>query len=235
MKSAFILALETGIYGGSICLFENGREISSWIGADGRMQSTEYLGAIAEVLDNVRIKPARLNKIVISEGPGSYTGLRIGFSIAKGFKAALGVKIEGAFLLDSLTASVRPITIAALPFSRNEIVWKLSMPEEAMDNELKDTKNTKNTKNKKNTKNTLNPVRLSDYGEFLEEIKQYRTRRILMPEKLYNTLAGESGFQIPQPEIIFCEENLAKYLGTTAKTSDEKYIKIKYLKTFGNK
>lgn len=229
MKSAFILALETGIYGGSICLFENGREISSWIGGDGRMQSTEYLGAIAEVLDNVQIKPARLNKIVISEGPGSYTGLRIGFSIAKGFKAALDIKIEGAFLLDSLISSVRPITIAALPFSRNEIVWRLFMPEEGIDNELKDSKN------QKNTENTQNSIRLSDYGEFLEEIKLFKTLRILMPKKLYNTLAGESGLQALQPEIIFCEENLAKYLGTTAKTVDEKYIKIKYLKTFGNK
>lgn len=48
---------------------------------------------VTQLLENTSAKPTRLQGIVISEGPGSYTGLRIGTSLAKGMCYALGVPL----------------------------------------------------------------------------------------------------------------------------------------------
>ena len=52
--------------------------------------------------DKAQIKPSELNLIACMKGPGSFTGLRIGFSAAKGIAVALGIPLITVSTLDCL-------------------------------------------------------------------------------------------------------------------------------------
>ncbi len=48
------------------------------------------------------IKPASLSHIGVTLGPGSFTGVRVGLSFAKGLAAGLGLKLQGIGTLEAL-------------------------------------------------------------------------------------------------------------------------------------
>ena len=52
------------------------------------------------------MKPADLDKIVVAKGPGSYTGVRIGVTIAKTFAWTLNIPLVGISSLEALAAGV---------------------------------------------------------------------------------------------------------------------------------
>jgi tRNA threonylcarbamoyl adenosine modification protein YeaZ len=66
----------------------------------------EALGPMVEQLfHEAGLKPAQLTRIAVTYGPGTFTGLRIGLSFAKGMALALNVPLVG---IDSLTATAVP-------------------------------------------------------------------------------------------------------------------------------
>lgn len=52
-----------------------------------KRQSEEIFPNLIEMMDSVNLKPEDIDQIVISEGPGSYTGVRIAMTIGKVFCA----------------------------------------------------------------------------------------------------------------------------------------------------
>lgn len=60
---------------------------------------------IEQVLHDGNLKPKDLNAVSISSGPGSYTGLRIGFSTAKGLAFALNIPLITIDTLKVLSAN----------------------------------------------------------------------------------------------------------------------------------
>jgi tRNA threonylcarbamoyladenosine biosynthesis protein TsaB len=61
---------------------------------------------IEEVLNNANLDKSRLNAVAVSKGPGSYTGLRIGVSAAKGLCFALDIPLISTFTLEVLVQQV---------------------------------------------------------------------------------------------------------------------------------
>ncbi|MCB0521468.1 MAG: tRNA (adenosine(37)-N6)-threonylcarbamoyltransferase complex dimerization subunit type 1 TsaB [Lewinellaceae bacterium] len=57
---------------------------------------------IEQCLEEARISLAQLNAVALSTGPGSYTSLRVGASVAKGLCYSLGVPLIGVRTLDAL-------------------------------------------------------------------------------------------------------------------------------------
>lgn len=81
---AVILSIETSAMCCSACISSNGEIVSSRIQPEGRNHS-ELLGVyIDEIITEAESKGYRLDAVAVSAGPGSYTGLRIGVSTAKG-------------------------------------------------------------------------------------------------------------------------------------------------------
>ncbi|MCF8379800.1 MAG: tRNA (adenosine(37)-N6)-threonylcarbamoyltransferase complex dimerization subunit type 1 TsaB [Bacteroidales bacterium] len=101
---ALILNLETSTQVCSVCL-SRGSEIIAWKeDFEGKNHAKLLTIFIEEVLKESGIKAEELDAIAVSKGPGSYTGLRIGVSTAKGLAFALSIPLISVNTLKMLAA-----------------------------------------------------------------------------------------------------------------------------------
>ena len=102
MKSVKILHLDTSSKACSVGLSENGVLIALEETHDDHYAHSEKLVTLVTLcLQNSQWKLEDLSAVGVASGPGSYTGLRIGVSYAKGLCYALNIPLLS---LDSLTA-----------------------------------------------------------------------------------------------------------------------------------
>lgn len=98
---SYILHLETATKVCSVALSLNGKLVQLKESFDEQYSHGENLTLFfEEVLHLEGISPKELSAISISSGPGSYTGLRIGVSVAKGLCYSLNIPL---IAIDSLT------------------------------------------------------------------------------------------------------------------------------------
>ena len=72
-----------------------------------RNHSVRAMPSIEAILKECGLKPGDLNKIVVAKGPGSYTGVRIGVTIAKSLAWSLGIELTGISSLEALALNGR--------------------------------------------------------------------------------------------------------------------------------
>ena len=98
-----ILHLETSTKACSVALSENGQLIALRESITDDFSHSENLtNYIQEVLEGQQLSTKDLSAISVASGPGSYTGLRIGVSTAKGLCYALGIPLISVDSLLSL-------------------------------------------------------------------------------------------------------------------------------------
>lgn len=99
---AFILSIETSERVCSVSVSEN-YELIGTLEISYEKSHASYLTVlIKKLLAEKEIKFKELNAIAISKGPGSYTGLRIGVSVAKGICYALDIPLISINTLEIL-------------------------------------------------------------------------------------------------------------------------------------
>ena len=82
---SYILNLETSSKNCSVSLLKEDKIINLIEQEDDSYRHSELLTSfIDQILSKEKIKPENLSAVAIAKGPGSFTGLRIGFSVAKG-------------------------------------------------------------------------------------------------------------------------------------------------------
>jgi len=97
---SLILNLDTATAVCSVALAEDCRVISQRTDLEGRNHAALLTAFIDEMLREAGIEPAAIDAVGVSKGPGSYTGLRIGVSTAKGIAYALSVPLLSAGTLE---------------------------------------------------------------------------------------------------------------------------------------
>lgn len=73
-----------------------------------RGQAERLMPLIAEALAAAAIAPGALDLIAVTNGPGSFTGIRIGLAAARGLALAIGRPAIGVGVLDAYAAAVPP-------------------------------------------------------------------------------------------------------------------------------
>ena len=105
---SIILNIETATKNCSVALAKEGKTIACKEIAEQNFSHAEKLHVfIEELLAENNLKFSDLNAIAMSQGPGSYTGLRIGVSSAKGFCYALNIPLIAIDTLQLLAKQIQ--------------------------------------------------------------------------------------------------------------------------------
>ena len=103
----YILNIETATKNCSVSLAKDGKTIlTKEIAEQGYSHAEKLHVFMEEILNETGISARDLKAITVSKGPGSYTGLRIGVSSAKGLCYALGIPLISVSTLQVLAKQV---------------------------------------------------------------------------------------------------------------------------------
>ncbi len=101
----FALAIETSGRVGSVALVCDGRVLAEPTFEHGLKHAAEILPMIDRLCREHGVGPADLKELYLSIGPGSFTGLRIGVTLAKTMSLTTGVKIVAVPTVSVLAAN----------------------------------------------------------------------------------------------------------------------------------
>jgi tRNA threonylcarbamoyladenosine biosynthesis protein TsaB len=104
---ALILCIETSTTVCSVALFKQNQLVACREINNGYTHAENLHVFIKEVLNESKISPKEINAIAVGKGPGSYTGLRIGVSAAKGMAYALNIPLISMNSLRNLVEGVK--------------------------------------------------------------------------------------------------------------------------------
>ena len=103
----YILNIETSTKVCGVSLSKNGELLDAKESFEDNSHSANLAPFIDELLKRNSLEYSQLSAIAISKGPGSYTGLRIGTSTAKGLCFALDIPLIAIGTLDSMAAHAK--------------------------------------------------------------------------------------------------------------------------------
>lgn len=123
-----VLAFDTALEACSAALLDGERVLAARSVAMARGHQERLGPLVAELLAEAGLRTADLDRIGVTVGPGSFTGLRVGLAFAKGLGLALGKPLVGVGTLEALAASVPPrhegeadLTVAAIDARREQL------------------------------------------------------------------------------------------------------------------
>lgn len=102
--SSRIILIETSTALCSTALVQDGKIISSRESSEPRAQASLTAPFVKEMLDETGLKVSDCDAVCVSMGPGSYTGLRVGVSTAKGLCFGAGIPLLAIDTLQVLAA-----------------------------------------------------------------------------------------------------------------------------------
>lgn len=121
-----LVAIDTSTQMIGIALYDGAQVLAEHVWRSRNYHTVELAPAIADMLRKCQVSPRQLTGVGVALGPGSFTGLRIGLSAAKGLALARNLPIAGVPSLEILVASqpgLRRPMIAMLEVGRGRFAW----------------------------------------------------------------------------------------------------------------
>jgi tRNA threonylcarbamoyladenosine biosynthesis protein TsaB len=121
----WLLAIDTSTEQAGLALYD-GEEVIELSWPAGRTQTVSVLPRIDEILAVRGLGIEHVGAVGIAQGPGTFTGLRVGLSVAKGLAIVPG---RSLIAVDTLLVAATPFvaagitTLAVLPAGRRRLVW----------------------------------------------------------------------------------------------------------------
>lgn len=122
-----VLAIESSATVCSVALCVDKQVVASREIDGGYHHAALLTTFIQEVFEEASLEPTSLNAVAVSKGPGSYTGLRIGVSAAKGICYASKVPLIGVSSLEAMAMTIageyspNDVLISTLDAGRMEV------------------------------------------------------------------------------------------------------------------
>ena len=129
-----ILAIDTSTRYAAVAVADQGRVLDSRCWYSSSSHTSQLMPAISEILPGLKLSPRDLTGIALALGPGAFSALRVGMSVAKGLALANGKPLVGVGTLDleafPFQGWDRPVC-ALLPSGRQEVASGLFGPDGA--------------------------------------------------------------------------------------------------------
>lgn len=104
--SVRILGLDTATWRASVALLIDGEVVAEQSEVANSSHAVTLLPLIADTLRRAGCMVRDLDAIAVSGGPGAFTGLRVGLSVAKGLAYATGIPVVAVPTLEALARTV---------------------------------------------------------------------------------------------------------------------------------
>ncbi len=127
----WVLAIDTATDQAGIALLDGDRlHERSWPGS--RQQTVTVLPQVEQVLAEAEATLSDVSLVAVTIGPGSFTGLRVGLSIAKGIVIAESCALVGVPTMDVaaeplVRSGVRCVVVS--PAGRGRVIWAAFDPD----------------------------------------------------------------------------------------------------------
>ena len=106
------LAIDTSTAKASIAIIHDNEVIAELTWHCGQSHTTELLPRLSHLLTQSSLSLESTTGIIVAKGPGSFNGLRVGISAAKGLALSIGIPIIG---ISTLEAAAYPHAVTNLP------------------------------------------------------------------------------------------------------------------------
>jgi tRNA threonylcarbamoyladenosine biosynthesis protein TsaB len=120
-----ILAVDTALDACQAALVRDGEALVVRSEPMVRGHQERLAPMVAECLACAGLRAAAIERIAVTTGPGSFTGLRVGLSFARGLALAIGRPVLGVGSLEALAASAgagdREVVLAAIDARRGQL------------------------------------------------------------------------------------------------------------------
>lgn len=101
MKYLFIDSATTNLV---VAIINDGKIAYMYDNNDGHDTSSKMMPVLAEAFDSVGLKPQDIDKIFVVNGPGSFTGIRVGLTVAKTMAYTLNIPIVSVSSLEVMAS-----------------------------------------------------------------------------------------------------------------------------------
>lgn len=111
-----VLALDTCLAACSVAVLDGERVLARAVEPMTRGHQERLAPLVGEVMARAGLGFDRIERVGVTVGPGSFTGLRVGLAFAKGLGQALGIPVVGVGVLEALAApfAADPATVFAV-------------------------------------------------------------------------------------------------------------------------
>jgi tRNA threonylcarbamoyladenosine biosynthesis protein TsaB len=116
-----VLAFDTALETCSAAITADGRTLAARSEPMARGHQERLAPLVEEVAREAGVAFTELDRIGVTRGPGSFTGLRVGLAFAKGLGFALGRPVVGIGVLEALAAGAPGVTAAVIDARRSQV------------------------------------------------------------------------------------------------------------------
>ena len=100
-----LLAVESSAKAAGVAVLDDGRLLAEYFQNSGQTHSRTLMQMAEDLLDNCDLTPRDIDACAVAEGPGSFTGVRIGVAAAKGFAWGREIPCYGVSTLEAMARS----------------------------------------------------------------------------------------------------------------------------------
>ena len=180
-------------------MIENDCEIASWHSAEAVSRAEDLLFSIADLFERTKIEKHSVDLIAVSNGPGSYTGIRIGLATAQGLANSLNIECVGVSLLRAVAAMYRKRSkcVVAIPIGRTELCWQTFEPAGDM--------------------RSVESARTGSVDDFIEHSVNLLDFDLLLQHDAYKVVESTPEFGSFKSKLYDCGRDLAKSIGLSSR------------------